>query len=316
MIRKCYVVFLAGALGLFGLMMSGCSEGEAPQKERPKKVVFKIERPKKQRPIPEQSPKPTEKAGEIVPKEIPEKPDKAGMLAKEDRGEKPQPASAPPLKKEGDAKEKASEASEAKIAKSTQARTPKKPEQEQQVVSTPEELVPKGVYVTEEGESLFTVSGTQEVYSDPFKWPCLLWLNPEILKQLGRHRGLEHKELSAGTKIRFYTRDQIEKNLERIGKKRWVINLVSDKTTKSISPLAVKLVRGGVPVYIVRSKIKGEIWFRLRTGFFTRPSEAEPIKQKIGEIARVKGVWLSKISEQELKEYGGLIPWNKSVSED
>ncbi|HIC86402.1 MAG TPA: SPOR domain-containing protein [Desulfobacterales bacterium] len=164
-----------------------------------------------------------------------------------------------------------------------------------------------GIYVAQQGETLFSISGSEEVYSHPLKWPLLLWSNLAILDVMPGKGALEHKELPVGTKLRFFTREERKDNLKTLGNKRWVVNMVSDKNTKGMSRLVVKLAKARIPAYITMSKINGEIWFRLRCGFFESPFEAKEMKKRIEEVTGLRDLWLSKVSQQEFEAYGGLI---------
>gem|GEM_PF-1346161 len=307
--RFCRMAFgIVVVITFFGLV-SGCSEEQAPGPSEPKKVVFKIERPtpKKEKSA-SQPPEAHQKTGTLHSKTRIEKEAERPLTVAGTKGGKKEQGVALKNIDKASVGEKVAERPRAGLKKvKAEPKTERGKQVEAQGQPSRKAPLPKGVYVVQQGESLFSISASQEVYSDPFKWPLLLWVNLTILDTMGGKGAVEHRELPPGTKVRFFTREEIEDNLKNLGNKRWVINMVSDKTTKGMSRIIVKLARAGIPSYIVMSRIRGEVWFRLRSGFFATSSEAKKMKKRIEEVAGLRGLWLSKVSAQELKAYGGLI---------
>jgi len=309
MARLWNILHLVGIVTVLGLA-NGCSEEQAPKPSEPKRVVLKIERPtpKEQEPTPQvlqppQQPAPTKPTGQIE-REI-KKPPHAETV--KEAGDQEQEvlrigAARPSIEKEAEEELKVAPHQVSRVGPKEKEGEERPPEQ------AGRELLPSmGIYVAQQGETLFSISGSEEVYSHPLKWPLLLWSNLAILDVMAGKGALEHKELPVGTKLRFFTREERKDNLKTLGNKRWVVNIVSDKNTKGMSRLVVKLAKARIPAYITMSKINGEIWFRLRCGFFESPFEAKEMKKRIEEVAGLRDLWLSKVSQQEFEAYGGLI---------
>jgi len=125
------------------------------------------------------------------------------------------------------------------------------------------------------------------------------------LSGMGLSDEFEHKELPAGLGLRFVTSDEATENLTKLGKKVWVVNVLSSRTPKKIVPAALKLMKNGYRVYISSAVVKGQEWMRLRVGFFGDRSKASAAGKKIISLLEADGAWIARLEEQELKEFGG-----------
>lgn len=162
-----------------------------------------------------------------------------------------------------------------------------------------------GYYRIRKGDSLFKVAGRKDVYDNPMKWPSLFRLNMGGLSGMGLSDDFEHKELPVGLGLRFVTSDEAAENLAKLGKKVWVVNVLSSQTSKKIVPAAIKLMRNGYRVYISSAVVKGKEWLRLRVGFFGDRSKASAAGKKIISLLEADGAWIARLEEKELKEFGG-----------
>ena len=155
-----------------------------------------------------------------------------------------------------------------------------------------------------EGDSLFTVSGREDVYGDPLKWLSLFQLNQEVLG-VPRHNIL-HRELPEDLQLRFVTQAEAVQNRAKFGKNTWVVNAISLETPEQLVPYALALMKDGHPVYMTKAKVKGREWFRLRVGFFKDRAAALSVGKKIMARLGIQGSWVADAPE-ELKEYGGYV---------
>ncbi len=255
----------------------GCSDRDSSEKEAPKKVVVRIQRPAHQ-PALEQK-----KEKEQVP--VPQVPKDESVDRPGAQGEETQQVQR--VHPEG----------------SVEAKAPLKPPSPEPQDTGQE----PGSYLTQEGDTLFSISGNAGVFGDPFKWPCLLRLNLTTLRQLGIKPGFENMELPQGIQLRFFSPEQVSRNIREKENARWAVNIFSDKSSKRISRLAIKLTENDVPVYIVRTNIKGEIWLRLRTGFFKTKEDAKKALEKIKEITGLEGIWITRVSNKEFNGFAGYL---------
>ena len=269
------VAFLAICLAALG-----CSQRDSEETPKPQKVVVKIERP----PEPVESLNQEEKGEE---QEAPDVKNTAMVQAKEGPQAMQGPAPTEPVSIET-APEPAQH--EGETQEDTRALQTQNKE---------------GWYLVTGQDTLIIVAGSSQVYSDPYKWPGLLRLNLDKLESSGLTPGLEARELPPGMRLRYLTPREVEQRRTELRGHKWVVNILSDKNSKRISELALKLLKGGIPVYIAKAEIKGEQWLRLRTGFFASAAEAKKMKDKIEETMGLRGLWVAKISDQEFQKYAG-----------
>jgi len=259
-------LFMAFVVLLPFLVTQACSREEPSEPQSPQKIVMKIKKPKPQK----------ESVSPPPPREEEKKGPSIQMV-------KPQETRAP----------------EVKIS-----------DVSAQVAMRPDKAkaVPQGdehIYIVQNGDSLEAIAARPEVYGAPLKWTSLYWCNQQALLNVIKGPEFEKGTLPTGMKLKFITQAEAEKNRASQGKALWVINLFSDKTMRRISPLAIKLIREGFHPYIVKTTIHDEPWYRLRVGFFKRPSEAKGVRERILQTTGLKQVWIAKISEKEFTEYGG-----------
>ena len=162
----------------------------------------------------------------------------------------------------------------------------------------------EGCYKVVKGDTLFKIAGKKDVYGNPFKWPSLFHHNMDILKDMEVSRNFDKKELPEGLDLRFTTSKEAIKKLKELGQKQWAVNIFSSQATQDVVPVAVKLMKKDYHVYIVKAKIKGADWFRLRVGFFKNASEARDASKKISSIVNVHDAWITKVEKKEIEESG------------
>jgi hypothetical protein len=175
----------------------------------------------------------------------------------------------------------------------------KKPEKKKQAKAI------DGYYKIRKGDSLFKVAGREDVYGNPMKWPSLFRLNMGGFSGMGLSDDFEHKDLPVGLGLRFVTSDEAAKNLAKLGRKVWVVNVLSSRTSKKIVPAALKLMKNGYRVYISSAVVKGQEWMRLRVGFFGDRPKATAAGKKIMSVLEADDAWVAKLGELELKGFGG-----------
>jgi len=204
--------------------------------------------------------------------------------------------------KEEKAEEEAKEAAEVKTA-AVKEETIKPPETEtiEKETAVDEEA---GYYIVKRGDSLSIISGIEDVYGDPLKWPILYRLNMDKIGKLQVGEGFLDRELPEGLRLKIITPDEARENLKGRLNKVWVVNVISATTIGKIIPLAIRIIRNGYPVYITRAKVKGEDWLRLRVGFFQNKTEANKEGKKIMTLLNLDNSWVTKVGK-ELDEFGG-----------
>ena len=162
-----------------------------------------------------------------------------------------------------------------------------------------------GLYRVRAGDTLASISAREDIYGDKLKWPCLYRVNMDELEYLAVSGNLPEKALPEGTVLNYVTAEQAKTNLDRLGEKAWVVNVLSSKNPERIVPAAVRLMKGGFTVYIVRAEVKGDHWMRLRAGFFEDGTRARVAGEEIAQIATTGKLWVAKVQETELREFGG-----------
>ena len=160
----------------------------------------------------------------------------------------------------------------------------------------------QGYYVVRDGDTLSTIAGREEVYKDPLKWPILFRFNLHELGRLSEAPDFAERKLSSGTRLKI-AMPRESKVSEKEAAASWVANVMSSRSNEEIVPLAVRLVRMGLPVYITRAKVKGQEWMRLRVGFFSDKAEAQEMGKKIKEAVQVEDPWILKVGKEEYDEF-------------
>jgi len=207
------------------------------------------------------------------------------------------------IDREEKAKDEAKEAEEVKTAAVEKvAATP--PETE----STEREKAVKevaGYYIVKEGESLSGIASRGDVYGDPLKWPFLCRRNLDKLAKLPLGNLLPDSKLPEGLRLKIVSLDEVRENLRARRQKPWVVNVVSTTTSERINPFAVNLIINGYLVYIIRAKVKGRDWTRLRVGFFKDRTDADRQGERIMAMLNLTDSWVTKVEKEELEEFGG-----------
>ncbi len=162
-----------------------------------------------------------------------------------------------------------------------------------------------GFYRVRKGDTLFKVAGQKEVYGDSLKWPSLFRLNMNQLTKMEPDERFQHKELLAGLNLRFVTPAEARDNVRKLGRKIWVINVLSSQSPKKIIPAAVRLTKKGYRVYISTVMVKGQEWIRLRAGFYDTRKRATAVGKDIMSMLHEDDAWVSKIGKMELQRFGG-----------
>ncbi len=164
-----------------------------------------------------------------------------------------------------------------------------------------------GFYLVKKGDSLSSVAAQRDVLKDPLKWPILLRLNRDKLGDWAAREDLPDRELPQGSKLKVITAHEARASLKKETRTLWVVNVLSATTSAEIVPPAVKLVKQGYPVYIVRANAKGKEYMRLRVGFFKNRSEADEVGNKIKEQLNFKDSWSTKADKEEYEEVAGFF---------
>ncbi len=161
----------------------------------------------------------------------------------------------------------------------------------------------EGHYKVRHGDTLSKIAGLQNVYNDPMKWPSLFRLNMDKFGPVNVEEGFADKPLPEGLDLRLLTPSEAKENLEKLGPRHWVINVMSVERPGRIVPAAIALMKKGYRVYLTRARVKGKDWVRLRVGFFKDSSEADAARKAM--MPMINNAWLAKIGNKELEESGG-----------
>jgi hypothetical protein len=162
-------------------------------------------------------------------------------------------------------------------------------------------------YVVEMGDSLSSIAEKERTYASPLKWILIYRLNLDKLGGLQTTHDLPLQTLPEGMKLDLVGPDEVKENLKKWAGRRWVVNVVSETTNSKVVPVALTLVKKGYPTYITKVTVKGEPWMRVRVGFFKNMAEAEKEGKKVMGELDLTDAWVTKISEQELEEFGGYL---------
>jgi len=162
-----------------------------------------------------------------------------------------------------------------------------------------------GYYVIKSGESLSSISGREDVYGDPMKWPNLYLLNLDKLDKMGLGADFPDREISEGIRMKFLTPDEVSENRKNREQQFWVVNILSATTKKDIVLSAVKLIKNGYPVYIATARVNGRDLMRLRLGFFKNKAEADAEGKQAMAVLNFSDSWTTKIGPKEFEEFGG-----------
>lgn len=181
----------------------------------------------------------------------------------------------------------------------------RKPRAQKTAERTPVSQEASGYYLTKKGDSLFSIAASKDVYADPLKWPFLYRRNQEMLGKLPWGEAFADRELPEGLRLRILSPHEIKETLKTSIPHPWVVNVVSTTTAEELTPFALRLLRGGYPVYLSRVKVKGRQWVRLRVGFFNNRAEADAEGKKIMAMLNLADSWVSKIGKEEFGEFGG-----------
>ena len=161
-----------------------------------------------------------------------------------------------------------------------------------------------GYYVVKKTDTLSAIAAREDVYGDSLKWPVLYRLNMDNVDILQLGEDLSDKKVPEGLRLKIVSPDEAKANLEKRSRSVWVVNALSTTSNEKIVPTAVSLIKNGYTVYLVRAKVKGKDWMRLRVGFFENKSKANTEAEKIKAILNLGDTWVAKIGKKELEEFG------------
>jgi cell division septation protein DedD len=162
-----------------------------------------------------------------------------------------------------------------------------------------------GYYVVKRGDTLAGVAAREDVYGDSLKWPILGRHNIDRFNYIATAEDLPDKVLPEGMKLKFFTQDEAQNNLEERGEKKWAVNVLSSPNKKEVVPVVVRLIRADFPVYVTRTNVKGTDYMRVRVGFFAGKTEADMEGKRLMEALKLSDFWSMKVREKEVREFGG-----------
>jgi hypothetical protein len=165
----------------------------------------------------------------------------------------------------------------------------------------PEEAA--GYYIVKRGDSLSAIA--VKVYGDSLKWPFLYRDNMDLVGSVPSAEPLPDSELPEGLRLKVISPDEVAANLKGRPQELWAVNVLSATTTEKLTPLALRLLKGGYLIYITRATVKGRQWMRLRAGFFTQREEANREGRKIMAMLHLDNSWVTKVGDGERKEFAG-----------
>ena len=167
----------------------------------------------------------------------------------------------------------------------------------------PEPIGEQGIYRVRKSESLARISERAEVYGNPLKWTSLFRLNLEKFEGMKITPDFQDQELPEGLHLKFVTASQVQEGIKKLGKRVYVVNVLSEDTTRKITPHAITLIKNGYKAYICTAIIKDKEWIRLRAGFFRNRTEANEAGNQIASLLDGTSVWVVRISQTEIKDY-------------
>ena len=84
------------------------------------------------------------------------------------------------------------------------------------------------------------------------------------------------------------------KRIKGVANVAWVVNLASTKYERSANRAADEFNQKGVPVEVIKVKVNGENWFRLRVKGFKSKQEALAYGTKVKKILNLGSVWVNR----------------------
>ncbi len=291
---KLALVILSISLAFF--LGGGCSNEEQYEAKRAKRVVRIKTPPLKRDSALEREAGESEKKASL--KDV-RAPSAVKTETSPPQEERPEPGKA----KEGEAGKSEKKAPFKEAQAPSALKTETSPPQKERPEPGKAEKVGAHRYKVQGGDTLFKIAGRKEVYNDPMKWPSLFRLNMDKLDQMKAGEGLQHKELAQGLELRFIAPSEAAENLDKLGRKPWVINVMSVQSPRRIGPAVIALMKKGYRVYLTKARVKGKDWVRVRVGFFKDGPEADAVRKEI--MPMVNDAWLGKIGNRELEKFGG-----------
>ncbi len=165
--------------------------------------------------------------------------------------------------------------------------------------------VETGEYVTEEGDTLTTISGKDNINNNPLKWTFLYRNNAEALSSIKGKGNLYERPIPAGIRLKITSPEEKKKNLEGMSKAYYTVNALSSPSLEELGPHAVKLLEAGYYAYIASAIVRDKAYYRLRVGFYKTRSETDMEGEKIKKLLNITDVWTAKIDDAEFSDFGG-----------
>jgi len=162
-----------------------------------------------------------------------------------------------------------------------------------------------GYYTVRTGDTLATIAGRGEVYGDLLKWPILYRYNMEKIGRVQLVEDFLDRELVEGVTLKVITPDQARKTLPTKANHLLAVNVLSAPTQEQLISSAIRLMKEGYPVSIIRATVRGRQWLRLRVGFFETKAEADLVRKKINALLNIRNSWVTTVGKKELEGYAG-----------
>lgn len=163
-------------------------------------------------------------------------------------------------------------------------------------------------YKIEQGDTLWTIAGKDEVLDDPEGWWYLLKSNKKIIKSTYKKDGKWYVIIPTGHTLVIPTRDEIKK-INKDEKKSllhpWAVQVYSSKSQQNVKDFLNKIHKQGYLAYMTHIKLNNEDWYRLRIGFFSTEDEARKVGEKVVTDFNMEGFWTVLPSKGEVNAHIG-----------
>lgn len=138
-------------------------------------------------------------------------------------------------------------------------------------------------YTVKRGETLWGIAKGGQLVNSGWEWRTILHQNSEKIDYafISKEEGAWKIMLEAGRELKVAPAD---KNLrDPVVGKKWVIQLaaLNEKLLKRAVNVVRLLIKNGHYAYLTRHEADGQVWLRIRSGFFDSKAEAEESAGKI-----------------------------------